>query len=293
ALDNAISGDTVWIKNDSTYEMDGVDQQAAAFDVDVDNNIEIKGFKSNIGDCDEGGTYYQDTTDGYAIIDAKSGAFDVFDAGDFDYLRWHNIKIVNSNQNAFNLTPTTDKLAYLLDNCWVGGVGTSGKAVSSNYVNGAKLYRCIIEGSFSTSPIAGAVFFSASSYSPVIAQCVFNITGAERAVYYSGTGMMVLDGCIFNIADVDSQVIRISNPAVIKNNVICNSGEEVFDGIKVYSGGKGARVYNNIIAGVNNSILDGDTYCYYIDHNDFYDCSANPTIGNNNITANPQFVDAA
>ena len=47
ALDAVSAGDTVWIKADvalggADYVMDGVDQQAAQFDIDVASNIKIK-----------------------------------------------------------------------------------------------------------------------------------------------------------------------------------------------------------------------------------------------------------
>ena len=42
ALDAAGNGDTVWIKADQDYVMDGVDQQAAQFDADINNNVAIK-----------------------------------------------------------------------------------------------------------------------------------------------------------------------------------------------------------------------------------------------------------
>ena len=75
--------------------MNGTDQQAAQFDVDINDNITIKGYYLSPGDQDYGGTYYKDPDHGWVVIDANNGAFNVFSAGNKNKLRWHNLKTIN------------------------------------------------------------------------------------------------------------------------------------------------------------------------------------------------------
>jgi hypothetical protein len=292
ALDAAASGDTVLIKADQDYVMNGTDQQAAQFDVDVNNNVTIKGYYSTIGDQDYGGTYYKDPDHGWAVINANNGAFNVFSAGDKNGLCWYNLKTigVNTLKFSFDLTPTDYKFGYMLQNCWVTG---GQKGIYCNYLYNSIIRDCKFTGAYSSTSTQGViVIFSSCYYGGIIIEsCEFSHGDGKRSIYSNGT-MSVICNNIFNISGTVTSVIEVSYGAMITNNIIYeNSGGTITNGILFGSNAQGSMIFNNIIVGCTTSINDtaminsGGWSC-------FYNNGSNWTLRNGDIVADPQFMNA-
>jgi hypothetical protein len=292
ALDAAVSGDTVLIKADQDYVMNGTDQQTAQFDVDVNNNVTIKGYYSTIGDQDCGGTYYKDPDHGWAVIDANNGAFNVFSAGDKDGLRWYNLKTkqVSTSKLPFGLTPTNQKFGYMLQNCWVTG---GQKGIYCDNLYNTIIQDCKFTGAYSTASAQGVIVISNNcSYGGIIIEsCEFSHGNGKRSIYSNGA-MSIICNNIFNISGTVTSVIDVISGAMITNNAIYkNSGGTITNGILFGAIAQGSMVFNNIIVGCTTSINDTATINFG-GWNCFYNNGSNWTLRNGDIVADPQFMNA-
>ena len=108
ALDKAASGDTIWVKNDVPYVMNGTDQPAATIDVDT-NPCSIRGYYLTIGDQDVGGAYYKNATHGLVVLDALNGNFNVLSVGELSSVSFQNLKFINVNTSRNSLTLATSE----------------------------------------------------------------------------------------------------------------------------------------------------------------------------------------
>jgi hypothetical protein len=271
ALDAAVSGDTVLIKADQNYVMNGTDQQASQFDVDVNDNVIIKGYYSTIGDQDYGGTYYKHSNNGWVIIDANNGAFCVFSTGDKSKIRWHNLKTlnVNTSYSAYDLTPTVEKMGYLLQNCVI----TGGKyAINGAYLANLIIHDCTFTGTYTAFPAKWAIYLESTCMrGAIIRDCNFSHGNTGRSIYCLNMGMTVIEHNIFNITGTISvAVIDIASAGFIANNVIYKgTGGNIAKGIEIASDGKSSMIFNNIIVGCTTSIDDlatinfGGWNCFY------------------------------
>jgi hypothetical protein len=295
ALDAAVSGDTVLIKADQNYIMNGTDQQAAQFDVDVNDNVTIRGYYTTVGDQDYGGTYYKDPNHGLVVIDANNGAFHIFSAGDKSALHWYNLKTINVNTgyNVYSLILTTEKFGYLLQNC----VTTGGKrAIYAAYLGNPTIRDCIFTGTYVTSPPTfGAIYLASScTRGAIIQDCNFSHGNTTRSIYCLNLGMNIIEHNIFNITGAVTSVIEIAGAAgFLVNNVIYEgTGGSIANGIKVTSETQNVLIYGNIIVGCTTSI-DGTTTISLGGWNCFYNNGSNWTLRNGDIVADPQFMNAA
>jgi len=292
ALDAAASGDTVLIKADQDYVMNGTDQQAAQFDVDVNNNVTIKGYYSTIGDQDYGGTYYKDPDYGWAVIDANNGAFNVFSAGDKYKLVFSNIKTVNVNSSysSLDLTPTANKNKYVVQNCWITG---GNRAIVCDYLYIPIIQDCKFTGVYSNQ----VIFFGTNTLQgEVVEGCQFTHGNATESIKCSG-GLHIIYNNIFNISGTVTSVITLvmnssSLAGFITNNVICaNTGGAITNGINIPYAVQNAMIFNNIIVGCTTSINDLATINFG-GWNCFYNNGSNWTLRNGDIVADPQFMNA-
>lgn len=293
ALDAAGSGDTVLIKADQDYVMDGVDQQAAQFDVDADDNITIKGYYSSVGDQDCGGTYYKHSSNGWVVIDANNGAFNIFSVGDKDRLRWRNLKTINVNTSysVYDLTPTTEQYGYLLQNCVI----TGGKhAVYAAYVSNLIIRDCIFTETYTTIPIFGVIYLGTTCQrGSIIQDCDFSHGNAAKSIYCKNLGMNLIESNIFNITGTVGAIIHIDGAGLLANNIIYEAtGGNITDGIKLGIYGQSTAIYNNIIVGCTKSIND-TVPANFGGWNCFYNNGSNWTLRDGDIVADPQFMDAA
>jgi hypothetical protein len=294
ALDAAGSGDTVLIKADQNYVMDGTDQQAAQFDVDVDNNVTIKGYYSSVGDQDYGGTYYKDPDHGWVVIDANDGAFHVFSAGDKDKLVFKNIKTIDANPSyySFDLTPTATKYGYMVQNCWCTG-GSS--AIRCNYLAIPTIQDCKFTGTYGSYVI---YFDSSTTRGTIVEGCLFLHGNATGSIYCYDYGTQVICNNIFNISGTVTSVINLayntsSLAGFITNNVIYeNTGGAITNGINIAYSGINEMIFNDIIVGCTTSINDLATVNFG-GWNCFYNNGSNWTLRNGDIVADPQFMNAA
>jgi hypothetical protein len=292
ALDAAVSGDTVLIKADQDYVMNGTDQQAAQFDVDVNNNVTIKGYYSTIGDQDYGGTYYKDLSHGWVVVDANSGAFHVFNAGDKSGLHWHNLKTVNvsTSKHCFNLLPTVLQFGYLLQNC----VTTGGKfAVYVDYLSNPIIRDCTFTGTYTGIGAFAVIYFMTHCGQGMIIQdCIFSHGNASRSIYCLNAGMSVVEHNVFHITGTVTSVIEILTAGFLADNVIYEeTGGNITKGIEIGSNGQSTIIYNNIIVGCTISINDLATVNFG-GWNCFYNNGSNWTLRNGDIVADPQFLNA-
>ncbi len=295
ALDAVAAGDTVLIKADQDYVMDGVDQQAAQFDVDANEDITIKGYYLSPGDQDYGGAYYKDANHGWAVLDANNGAFHIFSAGDVEHIRWCNIKTknVNSSYYSFDLTPTLlYRHGYMVQNCWT----TGGKRA----IYGSKLYSpmardCKFTGTYGTTPGNTVVGFIGIYNGAFIESCEFAHGDASVSVKVSAIDsheVAIVYNNIFNISGDVGTVISIVSTGFIANNVIYeNDGGDITYGISLPSVFENSMVFNNIIVGCGTSIND-PVGVNFGGWNCFYNNETNWTLHEGDIVADPQFVDA-
>lgn len=293
ALDAATAGDTVWIKADQNYVMDGIDQQAATFDVDVNNNIGIKGYYLTTGDQDYGGTYYKDSTNGWAVIDANSGAFNVFSVGLFQHICWHNLKITetSTSYNCFDVTPPDYMHGFLIQNCWMtGGL----KAIYCDYADDMNILNCKFTGTYSTIPGRAVVHIYSNTYGGVaIDSCEFAHGNARVSIHNHAGRTIRISNNVFNISGTVADVINNAFAASIFNNVIYeNSGGTITTGISNASTGDAVSIYNNIIVGCTTGISDSATV-YFGGWNCFYNNDSDWTLRDGDIVADPQFMDVA
>jgi hypothetical protein len=292
ALDAAGSGDTILIKADQDYVMDGTDQQTAQFDIDTSSNITIRGYFSTVGDQEYGGTYYKHSSNGWVVIDADNGAFHVFSVGDKNKLRWHNLKTTNvsTSYTAYDLTPITEQEGYLLQNCVI----TGGKhAVNATYLSNLIIQDCTLTGAYTTIPVLGAIYFGNTCLRGVIIQdCNFSHGNTAKSIYCMNVGMNVIERNIFNITGTVGAVIQIGRAGLLANNVIYEgSGGNITDGIKIETNGQSTAIYNNIIVGCTKSINDLATVNFG-GWNCFYNNGSNWVLRDGDIAADPQFMDA-
>lgn len=285
ALDAAGNGDTVWIKADQDYVMDGVDQQAAQFDVDVNDNVAIKGYYLNTGDQDYGGAYYKDSSHGWVVINANSGSYYVFGAGDKEALQWSNIKFVNVNSlyGAFKLRPAVLKKDYFVQNCWMTGA----KAFSMNALENPIVRDCKFTGNSNF----GVIFVDVGCARTVLIEdCEFSHAFTTQSIYCKNAGMTVIRNNIFNIVGSVTTVIEAVYSSVITNNVIYEgSGGAIATGLLLSY--KAHLVYNNIIIGCTTSITDNNGI-HFGGWNCFYNNGSDWTLRDGDIVADPQFMNA-
>ena len=290
ALDAAGNGDTVWIKADQDYVMDGVDQQAAKFDIDADDGIKIKGYYSSTGDQDYGGAYYKDDTNGWAVIDANNGAYPVFEAGGVENISIQNIKTIDANtgQYTFDISPTSSKKGWMFQNIWT----TGGKeAFSLDYILGAIIRDCKLTGSYSPSPFSGAIYLQGNCRGGLVEDCNIEIANVGRCIRAVGDGVIVRNNIMVFTATVLAGV-RCDNSAFVIGNVIYKKSGTMSDAVLLASSAFGSVVYNNIIANCTDSIDDsagaafGGWNCLYNNDNDW-------TLREGDIQSDPQFMDAA
>ncbi|MGA1980349.1 MAG: hypothetical protein ABSG99_07310 [Sedimentisphaerales bacterium] len=293
ALDAAASGDIVWIKADQNYVMNGTDQQAAQFDVDVNNNVTIKGYYSTIGDQDYGGTYYKDPDHGWAVIDANNGAFTVFSAGDKDKLVFSNIKTINVNSSYYplDLTPTAGKYGYVVRNCWITG---GYRAITCNYLHVPIIQDCKFTGTYGDQVVYFGTYITRGT---VVEGCQFAHSNAIGSIYCNNNGAQVIYNNTFNINGTVTSVISLAYAVVgltgfITNNVIReNTGGAITNGINIPYTTANAMIFNNIIVGCTTSINDLATVSFG-GWNCFYNNGSNWTLRNGDIVADPQFMNA-
>jgi hypothetical protein len=294
ALDAAQSGDTVWIKADQNYVMNGTDQQAAQFDVDADNNITIRGYYQNIGDQDYGGAYYKDSNYGWAVIDANSGSFHIFSAGDKGGLCWHNLKIINvgTGKIPFDLTPTTEQMGYMVKNCWTTG---GKRGIDCTNLGNPIIQDCAFTGTYAEAGTLGVVFLPASCERGMIMRnCNFScsLSGTARAVSCLNYGMNVIEHNVFSITGTVNTIVVIGGACILANNVIYEgTGGDIAVGVTLTSLAKSSMVINNIIVGCTTSISDAATIVFG-GWNCFYNNGTNWTLRDGDIVADPQFMDA-
>jgi hypothetical protein len=293
ALDAAVSGDTVLIKADQNYVMNGTDQQAAQFDVDVNNNVTIKGYYSTIGDQDYGGTYYKDPDHGWAVINANNGAFNVFNAGDKNRLRWCNLKTINVNSNYYSLdlTPTAYKYGYVVQNCWFTG---GYKAITSIYLYALIIQDCKFTGSYTNYVVC---FDTNTCRGTVVEGCQFAHSNAIASIYYYAYGLHIVYNNIFNISGAVTNVINLSYSTdglmgfIVDNVIYENAGGAITNGINIPNTNANAMIFNNIIVGCTTSINDA-AGINFGGWNCFYNNGSNWTLRNGDIVADPQFMNA-
>jgi hypothetical protein len=293
ALDSAAAGDIVWIKADQNYVMNGTDQQTAQFDVDVNNDITIKGYYSTIGDQDYGGTYYKDPDHGWAVIDANNGAFNVFSAGDKDKLVFCNIKTINvdSFKASFSLIPTSLKFGYMVQNCWTTG-GQKGIYIDNLY--NSIIRDCKFTGTYSSLSTQGVIVIVSNCFygGTIVESCEFAHGTAKRSIFFNGYFGIACNN-IFNISGTTTSVIDVATGAMITNNVIYeNSGGTITNGILFGAVAQGSMVFNNIIVDCTTSINDTATINLG-GWNCFYNNSTDWTLRTGDIQADPQFMNAA
>lgn len=291
ALDAASEGDTVLIKADQDYVMDGNDQQAAQFDVDVNDNITIKGYYLNPGDQDYGGAYYKDSSHGWAVIDANNGTFDVFSMGEYSAIRFHNIKIINVNSSytAFDLTLTNYLTGHMLQNCWVTG-GKYAVFCSHSY------YPVIEDCKFTGAYTSEIIYAPSSGRGIMVIGCEFAHGSATSSIYNDNIIPLIIYGNIFNISGTVGSVISLGDGcdgAIICNNTIYeNAGGTITTGINISSGALNTTIFGNIIVGCTTSINDAATVTFG-GWNCFYNNSSDWTLRDGDIVADPQFMDVA
>ena len=289
ALDAAGNGDTVWIKADQDYVMDGVDQQAAKFDIDADDGIKIKGYYSSTGDQDYGGAYYKDDTNGWAVIDANNGAYPVFEAGGVENISIQNIKTIDANtgQYTFDISPGGYEKGWMLQNIWTTG-GWSAFSIDS--VTGIVIRDCKLTGSYNTDTSYGAIQLRGSCLGGLLIEdCNIEIANVSRCIRAVIGGVIIRNNIMVFTATVTAGVWS-DKPIFITGNVIYKKSGTTTDAILCTA--FGSVVYNNIIANCTDSIDDGTEVafggwnCLYNNDNDW-------TLREGDIQSDPQFMDAA
>jgi hypothetical protein len=319
ALDAAASGDTVWIKADQDYVMNVTDQQAAAFDVDANDNVTIKGYYLTPGDQDAGGAYYKDATHGWAVIDANNGNYHVFNTGTVaatkKNLQWHNLKIINTNPNT-NTVPEPDENyfcfnlsdywpggisgndEYLVQNCWTTG---GGKAITTDYLNNITIRDCKFTGDYHQSYSILRLHRVRGLSTVEDCYFAFGNTGEGICTSYGATkyGALNVRNCIFNLTTDDrlTNMIILTNTSggTIANNTLYVGPDatNVQYGIHIYSTASNYQIYNNIIVGTKYQSIFNQGTNTVGGYNCFYNNGTNWTLRDGDIVADPLFTNAA
>jgi len=291
ALDAASAGDTVWIKADEDYVMDGADQQAAQLDVDADDNITVRGYYLTVGDQDYGGAYYKDSTNGWVVIDANDGSYHIFSTGNFDKLRFMNIKTINVNSSyiAYDLTPTVAKKGFLVQNCWMTG---GQRAIHGNLLANPIIRDCKITGTYDTAK--AVIYIATIIYGGVtVESCEFSHGDGESSIYCAQA--LTAYNNIFNISGEALYTLKAGGGTMIFNNTIYEaSGGAINTGLYIPTNSYSCSVFNNIFVGCTTSINDISTGgANFGGWNCFYNNSSNWTLRDGDMVADPQFMDAA
>lgn len=297
AFDYGADGDTVWIKHDRAYDMNGTDQAAA--DVNIDHNeITIKGYYLSLGDMSVGGAYYKDSTNGWTIIDANLGFYSIFSIGLVNNVVIENIKFVDVNGSAsggvagIRATDAIGKGGIEIRNCWLTG-GSYGIQLCESVTT--LVMDCWFTGDYyhatkGAPSDSGPIRVNTQTYGTKIIGNYFEPSGTnDNCIYDFGTWGTLIQGNIFNISGTMIYAIRCKETAgaMIINNTIYDNGT-LTNGIQLDSGLWGATIYNNIIWGATNDINDASSANTYQDYNCY---SGNSET--HGVSSDPLFMNAA
>lgn len=292
ALDAVSAGDTVWIKDDSggdctkTYIMDGADQQAATFDIDANDRVTIKGYKTTIGDCDKGGDFYKTN---FAVIDGNSGAFDVLVPNGVHGISIQNVKIIDVPVTNYPFLVATAGNSTLLRNVWFNG-GLD--AIDINGIYGLIIDDCRLDGVYTYDERGKAgiirIGLNAFVYGALISNCVFDVINADRYIEGGANqiGNLVVRGNQFiNSGTVTTGILTVG-PLVARHNSFFTSGT-LTTGIDVTNANSriASIVESNILYGAT-SVFNGEP----AEHD--YNCYGSNSE-DNGVSSDPLFMDAA
>jgi hypothetical protein len=292
ALDAAGSGDTILIKADANYVMNGTDQPAAQIDVDH-NPCTIRGYYLTVGDQDYSGAYYKDGTHGWVVIDANNGAYHVFSTGTLDDLAFMNIKFIHLNSGKDSIYAMNPQGSYVFQNLWF----TGGDEAIETWVTSVLVEDCKFEGGFSSDII---------SYDTqgvlTVRNCLFKVTTQPASCIYFGVqaqgNALIMENNVFDInAFIPNGIIEPSDDFQDGLELVANNTVYVHPGISSdvfldLNGMQNYIIYNNIITGCAISIYGATGNNNLSGWNCLYNNTANWTLHTGDITSDPLFVDA-
>jgi hypothetical protein len=295
AAANCSSGDTILIKADQNYVMNGTDQPAATIDVNH-NPCTIRGYYLTVGDQDAGGAYYKNVTHGWVVIDVCNGGWNALGMSgisDISNVGWCNLKTINASGASYYIgSIDAGQYGYLLQNCWITGSGSPIGAIVCDVTHGLTVRDCKFTGTYSGNEGDNAIIQAIDAVSPgalVVEFCEFNHGDAPTTIL-SAFSMSIIHDNIFNISGAVPAIINLNTDGEVYNNIIYEgSGGNITTGILLNT--KYSAVYNNIIVGCTTSINE-NTGGSAGGYNCLYNNGANWTLRYGDITTNPQFVDA-
>lgn len=288
-IDNLGSGDECLLKIDGTYTQDGVDQPAASIDYDGVDGKAIRAYKTTVGDCDPGGPYYRDPTNGYAVIDCASMAADcLVVSGAIQDRGLYNLSFTaNAVAQSFISFTAAAQPGYIINNCKFNAtVATTAFSIEMFLQVAAIIEDCIFTGSYGGRGSVGAIDSTASG--GIIQNCLFDDVGTAFTLIRTSSDGQIIRENAFYFADgtsVDVAVILANIAATIHNNTIYHGSTNVAVGISLADGG---NVYNNIIIGATTAINGTASYADY----NAYPGNSEPN-GLDSDSFNPRLVDPA
>jgi hypothetical protein len=294
ALDAAGSGDTILIKADANYVMNGTDQPAATIDIDH-NPCRIRGYYLTVGDQEAGGAYYKDGTHGWVVIDGNSGAYSIFTTGALDDIRVRNIKFINVNSGKFAINALNSTQSnYVFQNLWLTGVG-EGITMDSK---ATLIEDCKFTGSY----LGDVIGHDGGNYpgTLIVRNCYFEVTSAASCVFMSAQfagWTLIVENNIFNILGTISN--GVIEPSADYYDYLCSFSNNT---VYMHPGATGTG-FVNAASGINyffnNNIIANSAYGITSEngradggYNCLYNNSAGWTLRTGDITTDPLFVDA-
>ena len=289
ALDNTASGDTIWVKADADYVMNGTDQQASHFI--ITNPCIIKGYYLIIRDMDRGGLYYKDTAHGWTVIDMNNISDAAFYETAKDGMRWENFKGLNANP-AYELIADFGAVNVSVINCWATGGAT---AFDFGEGNNILVSDCKITGDYGNS--YGIIAHeTASAYGVLyLVDCYFSPSSGSPCISGWGYGTTVVESSIFYVQSACLAVFDTTGTEhnfIFRNNTVYSPLATLTSAINISTLGSNSIIEENIIVGCSGTSIVIASSAIGA-NNCFYNNTTNWTLRTGDIVANPQFRNPA
>ncbi len=324
-LTQATGEDTVNVKKDADYNLGASDSIDGTGIVANNTYVYVRGYKNNIGDMSPGGLYYGGAVDAlrekhglplrnplakWVIISGGGGAFDLLTANAKSNIIWENITFSDVNDTANNLFYALNPLHnwrfnncrfedarygiygnfhhLLVDDCYFGNLHTGTLLDFAGYGTAA-LINSIVD---LKTNVGGTGFYLRPNTNTSQHCTVFNnlfIGGGKGVQVRDGGGSVSIYNNTFDLRRVGNPVSINSGAGIVSvvNNIMICEGTDQHAVVRTWgaSGSLTMCDYN-----LTYSLKTGDvgvlTNPYYTTG-----VGAITPLGDNNIEANPQFVD--
>jgi len=322
AIDSVDNAETVnryiWTNKDETMGTSIIVNVSGTLAQDC--HVFIRGYKTTLGDMDEGGLYYGGAWDAFCIKNnytslqinpnAEWVTFDLYNAARNGFVitsahnnvHFCNFKIDNIATDYYGFFCSSSSYGWSWRNCSLIGYDTHARGIGGNF------FRCFVDECYIAPLMTIGVYSQGAMI--YVTNSIFEtrVGGTGVYVYTYGEGATI-DNCLF-IGGQKAVQAREDGLYVIKNCTMYNGDSSVNGLVQINDPDATVAVYNNIIIMADTAGLAVKTYTsigslMYCDYNcvysltgalihPFWDAGKGidiPHVGNHNLFVDPLFVD--